>query len=830
MLIGIDMLAVQASEGGNHEAGRYGRQLVDTILARNTSDQFILYAHDGLPTAQVASSTRRITRKGLEPIASVGPARLRATIQRLLDHNPDGLDWLVLLDPFAPLYGGVPPETPLGPLKVASVVLDLGAVRGDDRRLVPLRRHEAIFAVSSATSAQCRGRLGSASSRVATLNVAAVPGFNAPDLAEPLGKAAGDELGRLGIYGPFFLHVAGVNPSPGNIDAILDVYARLPIEHRHRHRLVITGPVDDPASIRSALFDKGIDDGLILAGDVSERTLRTLYGRCSAYLSPGVEESSGLFLVEAMRSGAPVIAGRTGSQVEIVGDAGLLVDPLDPDEAAGELAELLGNADLDRDLRKRSVARASAFGWDSAVDAVLAVLSDGQTPAATSTSSPGTSTVSTRLRFDAGHSVRPRIAFFPGLVLDRSGHPDLVGLIPSDWPKLYNVDFYFEPEQSGLADGLSIEFGGFDARLFDRNDGLLGYHAVVYRVGDASRLDRISGRLAGRPGLVLLEDDAFLDAIFPEPARSIALDRPDGWNVMTAPLPHHLRSDAAVARVRDILRTNSRVAVRSPRHFDLLHEALGEQAESIVLVPLDRAAEPIAPSRRASARARLDLWSDTVVIGQFANPDSGFDAILKPKAFRSILKAAANSVVLTFGSEQVQGKAKLALEAKRLGVGDRYLFASPVGPSQVLDVVAMLDLAIHDGGMSAELPILDLLRGGVATVLVGDEFPGHSAYRVRRSGRPKALARMIRDLAIDAEARAALARSGRDYALGVADPATASALLVEQVERCAQELPRASGRRVRRSVPGSPRRMTYNPHFSRPSSATNEAANGRGER
>ncbi len=830
MLIGIDMLAVQASEGGNQEAGRYGRQLVDTILARNTSDRFLLYTHEGWPTDRVATSSRWITRKSLGPIASVGPARLRATIQRLLDHNPDGLDWLVLLDPFSPLYGGVPPESPLGSLKVASVVLDLGVVRGDDRRLAPLRRHEAIFAVSGSTSAQCRVRLGSASSRVATLNVAAVPGFAAPDLSEPLSKVAGDELGRLGVYGPFFLHVAGKTPSSRNIDALLDVYARLPIEHRHRHRLVIAGQVDDPALIRVSLFEKGIDDGLILVGEVSERTLRTLYGRCSAYLSPGVEEGSGLFLVEAMRSGAPVIAGRTGSQVEIVGDAGLLVDPLDPDEIASELAELLSNADLDRDLRKRSVARSSTFGWDTAVDAVLAVLSDGQTPAATSTSPPAAAVGSTRLRFDSGHSVRPRIAFFAGLVADRSGQLDLSGLIPANWPDLYNVDFYFEPEQAGLADGLPVKFGGFDVRLFDRNDGLLGYHAVVYRVGDSSVLDRFSRRLPARPGLVLLEDDAFLDAILPEVARSVASNELDGWNVMPAPLPHNLRSDAVVAQVREILRTGSRIAVRSPRHFDLLYKALGEQAESIVLVPLDRAAEAVGASRRASSRARLDLWSDTVVIGQFVAPDSGFDAMLSPKAFRTILQTSPNSVVLTFGSDYVEAKARLALEARRLGLSDRYLFASAVEPSQVLDVVAMLDLAIHDGGLSAEVPILELLRGGVATVLLGEDFPGHSAYRVRRSARPQALARMVRDLASDAEARSSLGQSGRDYVLGVADPATASALLIEQVERCAGELPRASGRKPRRSVSGSPRRMTYNPHFSRPSSATNEAATGRGER
>ena len=404
-------------------------------------------------------------------------------------------------------------------------------------------------------------------------------------------------------------------------------------------------------------------------------------------------------------------------------------------------------------------------------------------------------------------------------------------MIPARWPESYNVDFYFEPEQAALADGLAVDFGGFDARLFNRNDGLLGYHSVVYRVADVAILDRLGLRLAARPGLVLLEDDAFLDGIIPEPARS---GRPSGriesWSVVEPSGPRHLRSEAAVARVRDLLRTGSKVVVRSPRHFDLLHEALGEQAESVDLVPLDQVPPKVPTARRASARARLDLWSETVVVAQFASPESGFDAILGPKGFKSLLQSAPNVVLLTFGSAQVEGKAKLATEAKRLGLSDRYLFPSAVETSQISELVAMLDLAIHDGGPDSELPILDLLRAGVPTVLLGDEFPGHSAYRVPRSSRPQALTRMIRDLVLDPEARATLGQSGRDYVLGVADPSTASTLLIELVERCAQELARASGRKIQRSVPSSPRRMAYFPHFSRPSSATTEAATGRGER
>lgn len=817
MLIGIDMLAVQASGAGTHEAGRYGRQLVERILARPSADEFILYTHEDWPLARVAESKLRVTRRSLPALGSTGPSRLRPTIQRLVDGNPDGLDWMVLLDPFTPEYGGIPPESPLGGLKLAAIVHDLGLLRGDDRALTPLRRYEAIFAVAGHTAAQCRSRLGSASSRVATLNVAADPAFAAPDRAEPLSSAAGTDLGRLGINGPFSFHSASKATAPANLRTLADIYARLPIELRHRHRLVIAGDIRVGADLRRDMAQRGIEDGLILVGEVGDATLRTLYGRCSAYLSPLVEEGAGLALVEAMTAGAPVIAGRTGTQAEIVGDAGLLVDPLDPAEVAAELAELLKNADLEQDLRHRSVARAATFGWESAVDAVLDVLTNGQTPAATSTPSP--LITSARHRIDAPHLVRPRIAYFPCLKPDDADQLDLVGQIPPAWLDRYNVDFYLESDHAPLADGLPVAFGGFDVRLFDRNDSLLGYHAVVHRVGDAQQLTTTSLRLAARPGLVLLEDDTFLDAIQPESGAA------------GAGRPGALRSDFALAQVRDLIRTGSSVVVRSPRHFDILHAALGDPAEAITLVPLDAiSTSPNSAGRRAASRARLDLWAKTVVVGQFAGPEQPLNTLLSPRALKAILQTTPNVVFLGLGWDRVPGSARLAAEATELGLSNRYLFAPAVDADQAGDVVALLDLAVHPGGTAGGLAIASLLRAGVPTLALGGDLPTQAILPPIQPASQRSLARTLRNLIRDEALRANLGQLGRDYALGFADPVAAAGLLAELIERCAHDLPRAVGLRTRREGLLPSRRVSGSPHFSRPASATTEAAHSRGER
>jgi len=822
VLIGIDMLAVQSPEGGDREAGRYGRQLVEGLLARDPVNRYVLYTHEGFPTARVPSS-RSSLRVSMPPIPSLGPAGLRPTTQRLLDRNPEGLDWLILLDPFEPHYGGLPPESPLNGVRVASIVHDLAPALADDRRLVPLRRHGAVLAVSDATAAECRRRLGGASARVATIGVACDSTFSAPGPADPLSRVSGDELGRMGISGPFLLADAAGGQARANLDGIVDAYRRLPIEHRRRQRLVIAGAVADPGSLRAALYERGCEEGLVLVGEVAESSLRTLYGRCSAFLSLPIEEGSGQSIVEAMRSGAIVVAGRSGFQAEIVGDAGLLVDPTEPAEIAAELAELLSDADLDRDLRKKALARSARYSWDRVVEAVAATLGGDRDPGPP-----------TRLRFDRGHLVRPRIAVFPDVPRDGSTRVDLVAQVPTGWAESYNVDLYLAPGDSPLTDGLPSDFGGFDARLFERNDGLIGYHAVVYRVDDAARLETLLDRLKRRPGLVLLEDDDFLDLIAPEPpspgpstraGSTSAIGGPVGPS--TAPAPgsprkaaaRHERSERAVARLRDLFQTLSRVVVRSPRHAEQVRAALPEFADQLAEVAPEVPA-PLAPeSRRIKARARLDLLPGALVIGQFGGPD-GSARFLSPRAFRAILKTVPEAVLLVFDAGRDGSKARR--EARRLGIGGSYLQAGAVVPGEARDIVALLDMAIHPGGPVADrdpVTLADLLRAGVATVSLDSDLPASVVRDVAGPAEGNQLARAVRDLAADPAARESLGRSARSYLVGTPDPARASELLIAEVERCAAELPRVPGRRARRPAVALP----SSPHFPRPASATDEA-------
>lgn len=132
----------------------------------------------------------------------------------------------------------------------------------------------------------------------------------------------------------------------------------------------------------------GIEDLVRLVPPVSRDMLAQWYRAADIVTIPSYSESFGLVAVEALASGAPVLAARVGGLPVAVGDAGTLVDGHDPAIWAKHMMDLLA----DGDRRVRSVrlgpAHAQRFSWEHTVDALERVYetaikgnSEGQTQA-----------------------------------------------------------------------------------------------------------------------------------------------------------------------------------------------------------------------------------------------------------------------------------------------------------------------------------------------------------------------------------------------------------------------------------------------------------------
>ena len=117
----------------------------------------------------------------------------------------------------------------------------------------------------------------------------------------------------------------------------------------------------------------GINGHVQHLGTVPEADLPGVYADADLLLMPSLYEGFGLPVLEAMACGTPVIASNQGSLPEVVGDAGVLVEPTDIEQIADAAERLLEDASLRADLRKRGLERARAFTWERTARETLAV-------------------------------------------------------------------------------------------------------------------------------------------------------------------------------------------------------------------------------------------------------------------------------------------------------------------------------------------------------------------------------------------------------------------------------------------------------------------------
>ena len=103
--------------------------------------------------------------------------------------------------------------------------------------------------------------------------------------------------------------------------------------------------------------------------DAGER--RALYAGARLLVQPSFDEGFGLPVLEAMSLGVPVVAANRGSLPEVLGGAGLLVDPDRPADIAQAISRLLTDEGLAAACAAKGIARAGAFRWDETAHRVV---------------------------------------------------------------------------------------------------------------------------------------------------------------------------------------------------------------------------------------------------------------------------------------------------------------------------------------------------------------------------------------------------------------------------------------------------------------------------
>ncbi|MDA0164759.1 glycosyltransferase family 4 protein [Solirubrobacter ginsenosidimutans] len=168
---------------------------------------------------------------------------------------------------------------------------------------------------------------------------------------------------------PYLLTVGELQPRK-NVETAIRAFGQLASQHPELELLVVGARGWGEAPVTHEIGSAA--ERVRFAGHVSDQRLVELYRGASALLFPSRYEGFGLPALEAMACGTPVVAARAASLPEVVGDAGLLVDPGDAGAWAAATGRLLDDADLVAELRTRGLARAARFTWHRCAEQTVA--------------------------------------------------------------------------------------------------------------------------------------------------------------------------------------------------------------------------------------------------------------------------------------------------------------------------------------------------------------------------------------------------------------------------------------------------------------------------
>jgi phosphatidylinositol alpha-mannosyltransferase len=131
-----------------------------------------------------------------------------------------------------------------------------------------------------------------------------------------------------------------------------------------RLAVVGRGPMEPRA--RRICGELGVSASVDFLGVVHPEDLPRHYASCDVYCAPGLGgETLGIVLLEAMASGAPVVASRIPGYDETVRDGvdGILVPPGDADALASALIRILTDESQRRALAAAGLRRAQEYAW-----------------------------------------------------------------------------------------------------------------------------------------------------------------------------------------------------------------------------------------------------------------------------------------------------------------------------------------------------------------------------------------------------------------------------------------------------------------------------------
>lgn len=222
-----------------------------------------------------------------------------------------------------------------------------------------LARADRIIVISADARDRLRQRFGVPTEQIGVTHLAADHRFH-PRSPEVLREF----LAPFGLIpGRYVLAVGTLEPRK-NLPTLFAAYSKLPKNLRQCFPLVVAGMTGwHTQTLHTAAELLRKRGELLMLGYVTDDRIHALFAGAAVFVYPSRYEGFGLPPLEAMASGVPVIASNCTSLPEVVGDAGILLDPDNIDSFHRHLQQLLEDTHYAAQLSARGLAKAATFSW-----------------------------------------------------------------------------------------------------------------------------------------------------------------------------------------------------------------------------------------------------------------------------------------------------------------------------------------------------------------------------------------------------------------------------------------------------------------------------------
>ncbi len=365
MRIAIDAHSVGTGLAGNET---YIANLIEALVELDTTNSYTLYVTKREAVERYRARWPHVTLRQTLPHSPLVRVPLTLVVE-LRRHPVDLLHVQYTAPPFAPC----PVVATIHDLSFEHLPETFHRRSRTQLRLTvrrTARRAAQIIVPSEHTRRDIIETYGLEPERVSSIPLAAAPHF-APVADE--GERARVRR-RYGIEDEHILALGSIQPRK-NLARLIRAYAGLRRARAQAKlpQLVIAGRKAwlYEETLR-ALDESGEQERIILTGYVPEADLPALYSSALCFVYPSIFEGFGLPPLEAMACGTPVITGDRTSLPEVVGDAGLLVNPFDEEAIAEAIARVIDDRNLRATLRQRGLERARRFSWRATAQLTLA--------------------------------------------------------------------------------------------------------------------------------------------------------------------------------------------------------------------------------------------------------------------------------------------------------------------------------------------------------------------------------------------------------------------------------------------------------------------------